>query len=193
MNYCSNCGRENHDHCICLSGNPISKNKVLLVYILTIVVPMTILILKRNSSVFDIAYPFYGGIALSIVLLILTILNFVTKQSYLALFFGCHQSVNRTIHIKKHSLPICARCLGIYLGVFPSVILFYLFTRPYYTVILFSLPLIIDGYIQKKGILYSDNKRRLITGLLFSPTLVYIYSLFYSLIIYALDSIDKYI
>jgi uncharacterized membrane protein len=189
MAYCTHCGREIHDHCVCLQGNPISKKAALFIYLLTAFVPMTIFIHVRSFSIWQVHYQIYGALSLSIVLIALTLLEVLAKSSYLALFFGCHQSVNRTIHLRSRPLPLCARCLGIYLGVFLSFFISLIHIFPFYVYLLLAIPLLIDGIGQKKKLWVSTNSRRFFTGLLFSNTLVFVYSLFYVFLISVMDSI----
>lgn len=72
----------------------------------------------------------------------------------------CHQRVERSFFFKNYQLPVCARCLGIYIGLFTS-----LFFRFPYAILLIPITYI-DGFVQLKTNYESTNIRRLITGLL---------------------------
>lgn len=83
-------------------------------------------------------------------------------------YWGCHQMPERSFFIKGYQLPICARCTGIIIGEFISFILFMLnFRLSIMVCIVYLLPLILDGTIQYLVKYVSNNRRRLITGLIF--------------------------
>ncbi|MBM7686406.1 DUF2085 domain-containing protein [Defluviitalea raffinosedens] len=89
----------------------------------------------------------------------------------------CHQIPERSFFIGNHQLPLCARCTGIYMGVFLGFL--YLFSRkrwkgnkpPSLKILLFILlswiPMMIDGATSYIGLRASNNIARLITGFLF--------------------------
>lgn len=72
----------------------------------------------------------------------------------------CHQRADRSYHLRNYQMPICSRCLGIYIGYFVGLF-FYL---PKFA-ILFPLTYI-DGFIQIRTKYTSTNFRRLTTGII---------------------------
>ncbi|MDQ0975225.1 putative membrane protein [Neobacillus niacini] len=107
-------------------------------------------------------------------------------------FFGraiCHQLEERSLQVSGEVMAVCARDTGIYIGIFST--LFYLhFSKRKQNVtipsikisfflLLFLVPLIIDGLGSYTHLFESNNPRRLITGVAFGFVLPYfIYPLF---------------
>ena len=89
---------------------------------------------------------------------------------------GWHQRYDRSFVFKGNQFPVCARCTGLFvgylIGLALSIILiqfkFYQFNilYPLAFALFFTALLGIDGFGQLKGKWESNNKRRLITGLL---------------------------
>lgn len=85
--------------------------------------------------------------------------------------FICHRIPERTFNIRGHYFPVCARCTGFYIGAFSYFICVY-FVYVEYTVYLILLafimiiPSFFDGFTQFIGSRESNNKLRLLTGLL---------------------------
>ena len=100
----------------------------------------------------------------------------MTVRKFLAIAFMCHQLPERSFHIKGWQFPLCARCTGILFGYIVGIIvacitdcsnsLWYL---------LFIIPMTVDGIIQLKLKIESNNIRRLITGLLGGIGIVYLF------------------
>lgn len=93
----------------------------------------------------------------------------------------CHQMPERTFFIDGHYLPLCARCTGIYIGIFSSL-LFLAVTKKFgsnqipsinisIVLLLFLFPLIIDGFGSYLGLYSTNNVIRLLTGIMFGATL----------------------
>jgi uncharacterized membrane protein len=85
--------------------------------------------------------------------------------------YFCHQNPKRTLSIKGHYFPVCARCTGFYISIFVYTIFAMCFSMNYTlsTTILGFLLLIpcgIDGISQLFELIESNNILRLITGLL---------------------------
>jgi uncharacterized membrane protein len=84
---------------------------------------------------------------------------------------GCHQLHERSFFFYGYQFPVCARCTGLFMGQIMGLSLFYFFLR-FDLKILFILAFIsllalgIDGILQLKKIYFSNNLRRLITGIL---------------------------
>lgn len=81
-------------------------------------------------------------------------------------YWGCHQLPERSFSIFNYQLPICARCTGIIIGGFISLILIPFIDLPYYALIMI-IPMILDGFIQLKTSYESNNFKRFITGFLY--------------------------
>ena len=88
----------------------------------------------------------------------------------------CHQKPERSFFLGKYQFPFCARCSGIIFGVLIGLVFFLLVQyENYYLMILLWIPMIIDGLVQKYTSYLSNNKRRLITGLLFGFGYIYVF------------------
>lgn len=183
---CHHCGRElNQSSCSCLHTTPLKKYEVVMIVALLLMLPgFFYSFLSVDTPVFKLDYLLIGSIILSSILVLLTILEIVLKRPYLALLFGCHQFISRTIKLFKKPLPLCARCSGIYVGVLLSVFVFYISDLGLLMSLLLGIPLIIDGVLQKKFNINSNNTRRFITGLLFGFAFVALYSAYNASMIY---------
>ncbi len=87
----------------------------------------------------------------------------------------CHQDPGRSFHVMGATLPVCARCTGIYLGFFIAWAAWGMAplerrTRPVSSTLLFAgiSPLVIDGLLNLSGILYSPAWLRAVTGFIFA-------------------------
>jgi uncharacterized membrane protein len=88
----------------------------------------------------------------------------------------CHQLPERSFHAGSLSIPVCARCEGIYIGFFISAIfLFLMFKRKesdlprvYIVVILclFIISTVVDGGLSYLGLIKTNNTLRYLTGFL---------------------------
>lgn len=98
---------------------------------------------------------------------------------------GCHQMENRSFSFKGYQFPVCARCTGVFLGEFISIILIILNIK---INIIFSIILLVvmglDWFIQYIKILESNNIRRVITGTFGGIGLTFIY---YYIIVYIIE------
>ncbi len=177
--YCGKCGRKRTENCICLGGTPLKRIETLIILIVFQGVFLTVL-LRDSTLIFFGDYVLLSRIAvfLGLFSLALSILTIIFRRSYLALFFGCHQSSKRSFRFNGCFFNICSRCSGIYIGFFTSSLLF-LIRPPLYLLTLMALPLIFDGLIQKYTSYESNNTRRFVSGLLFSSLFVVIFTYFY--------------
>lgn len=81
----------------------------------------------------------------------------------------CHRRKDRTIRISGKYFPVCARCTGVYLGIF-FFFLFQFFIKIELTFnilimsLLFMLPMTIDGLTQLFRLRESINSIRLFSG-----------------------------
>ena len=81
-------------------------------------------------------------------------------------FSGCHQMPERSFFIGDYQVPLCARCTGIVIGHMIGMIVAAFREVPMVT-LLAAIPLMLDGTIQKFTSYESNNKRRVITGILY--------------------------
>jgi uncharacterized membrane protein len=102
-------------------------------------------------------------------------------------FFGraiCHQIEERSLLASGKTLSVCARDTGIYLGIFSTFIYLFLLKRNQiitipsikvsFFLLLFMVPMMIDGLGSYAHLFESNNERRLITGLGFGFVLPYL-------------------
>ncbi|WP_052352882.1 DUF2085 domain-containing protein [Neobacillus dielmonensis] len=101
-------------------------------------------------------------------------------------FFGraiCHQIKDRSLQLSGTTLSVCARDTGIYIGIFSSLMYLHLYKRKRsitiptikvsFFLLLWMVPLIIDGFGSYAQLFNSSNSRRLLTGLCFGLVLPY--------------------
>jgi uncharacterized membrane protein len=101
-------------------------------------------------------------------------------------FFGraiCHQLEDRSLTVSGEVLAVCARDTGIYIGIFSTMIYLHFFKRRQNTTIpsikisflllLFLVPLMVDGLGSYTHLFESNNPRRLLTGIAFGFVLPY--------------------
>lgn len=88
---------------------------------------------------------------------------------------GCHQLPERSIFIKGHQLPLCARCTGIVIGEIVAIPLWFLYPVSFIPAIALGLPLVVDGTLQYWYLLPSTNLRRLFTGIFAGYGLMTVY------------------
>ncbi|MFP7297327.1 DUF2085 domain-containing protein [Neobacillus niacini] len=95
----------------------------------------------------------------------------------------CHQLEERSLQVSGRSLAVCARDTGIYIGIFSTLIYLHVSKRKQsitipsiktsFTLLLFLVPLIIDGLGSYTHLFESTNPRRLVTGIFFGFVLPY--------------------
>lgn len=97
---------------------------------------------------------------------IVTVGQIVINLKVLTDIVPCHRMKSRSITIKGHTLPLCARCTGILLGYlfFPFLFFFGLYF-PLWLGILLNFPMVLDGWTQKRQFRESNNRLRFITGI----------------------------
>ncbi|MDD3394962.1 MAG: DUF2085 domain-containing protein [Anaerotignum sp.] len=93
----------------------------------------------------------------------------------------CHQMAERSFILDGKQLPVCARCTGIYSGIFFSMIFFLIFGRlkgnkPYskWGMLLGALsfiPISVDGFFSYLGFWESTQLLRVVTGALAGASL----------------------
>ncbi|MEH7247247.1 DUF2085 domain-containing protein [Neobacillus niacini] len=96
----------------------------------------------------------------------MTVAQIVTRLKWIVFLIPCHRIEDRCLTIKGYTLPLCARCTGILAGYlfFPFLLLFDL-SFPLWLGILLNLPMVIDGWTQKRKFRMSNNSLRLSTGI----------------------------
>ncbi len=82
----------------------------------------------------------------------------------------CHGMVTRCLTLYGAPMPICARCTGIYIGLFAGLVAFLVwphFEEKWARAAMFiaAAPMAIDGITQATGLRESTNPLRLATGL----------------------------
>ncbi|MEH7011676.1 DUF2085 domain-containing protein [Neobacillus niacini] len=99
--------------------------------------------------------------------LIVTVDQIVIKLKWLINLVPCHRMKSRSLTIKGYTLPLCARCTGILLGYlfFPILIVVNL-NLSLWLGILLNIPMVLDGWTQKKKLRKSNNPLRLSTGII---------------------------
>lgn len=180
--YCRSCGREVGNADSCLHNAHLSLFDKIFLYVLVVFMPITVFVYLlgyKDIEYLNNQYQFIGNLVLIVILIILLIAYYAFHKSYLVLFFGCHQMTTRSFKLKDKYFILCSRCSGILLGIFLSIFLtkYNINNQIHYLIILgLGLPLVLDGLIQKHTKYKSSNLVRFITGLLFGPTLILIYS-----------------
>lgn len=166
----------------------LKRFDVWILYALLLITPTFILGIKSlHVNAYAVDYFKATAYFLSSYLIFITVIGYYIKRPYVTLFFGCHDRCDRRFHVIHHLLPICSRCTGIFVGIFLSIVLSY-FNLPFYIYLILGIPLLIDGYIQFLGIL-SNQKRRFITGVLFGPSIVFMFGLYNITIVFILKSL----
>jgi uncharacterized membrane protein len=83
------------------------------------------------------------------------------------LIWHCHKIPERCFNVFGRPIPLCARCLGVYIGYFLSIALFLFNVLPSYLISMLMIGTILtDWYLQQGFHLMSTNPRRLFTGIL---------------------------
>ncbi len=101
-------------------------------------------------------------------------------SKFLKIFFMCHCRKDRSFFYKGKQFPICARCtgelIGMILGIFIAIKIKDL---NWFYIILLSLPLVLDGFIQLLTSYESNNLKRVITGFLFGIAFIFLFLKFH--------------
>lgn len=97
-------------------------------------------------------------------------------SKFLKILFMCHCRADRSFFYKGKQFPICARCTGELIGMIIAIpIAFKIKDLSWIYIILLSLPLILDGFIQLLTKYESNNFKRVVTGFLFGIALIFIF------------------
>jgi uncharacterized membrane protein len=174
MAHCEKCGRDSS----CLHTSNISNIEIYILLAVTVIMSQGSFFLSKYiyGELNNYQIITTGAIALSIYLIILLIIYYGFNKQYIALFFGCHQKIDRSfINKDKKPFILCARCTGILIGILISSLLYSIISNVYLWLLL-MIPLLIDGMIQKRTDYRSNNIKRLLTGILFGPGFVIVFS-----------------
>lgn len=185
--FCTYCGRSEGNECHCQYNKKIHPTEAWILLISFLVIPFFVsgnLII--NGEYEWISFVQITNIWVSAYLIVVAIFTFLFKKSYLALFFGCHQKIERTLNIFGHPLNICARCTGIYIGILAANLLF-MFIHPSLILFILGVPLLVDGILQKRTDYFSTNFRRLMTGVFFGPSVILIFTGIHHMIIVSIQ------
>ena len=79
---------------------------------------------------------------------------------------GCHQMPERSFFYKGYQFPLCARCTGLVIGYLMGILIYFLKIINWEIAILLCIPLVIDGGSQYLKWRMSNQRHRLITGIL---------------------------
>ena len=79
---------------------------------------------------------------------------------------GCHQMPERSFFYKGYQFPLCARCKGLVIGYLMGILIYFLKIINWEIAILLCIPLVIDGGSQYLKWRMSNQRLRLITGIL---------------------------
>lgn len=83
-------------------------------------------------------------------------------------FAFCHRRQDRSLKISRYTFPLCARCTGLWLGFVMGLSLRVAgLHTPLVFAVALMLPLIADGLTQLVGFRMSNNRLRLLSGVLF--------------------------
>ncbi|WP_250277771.1 DUF2085 domain-containing protein [[Clostridium] colinum] len=94
-------------------------------------------------------------------------------EKFLKILFMCHCMPDRSFFYKGKQFPICARCTGQLIGVIVGIIFIVKLKdiKGIY-IILLTMPLILDGFIQLLTNYESNNIKRVITGFLLGIVII---------------------
>ena len=86
--------------------------------------------------------------------------------------FGCHQIPDRSFSWRGRQIPLCARCSGVLIGPL-FVPLYYYFGNPLIATVCLSA-FLVDVLSQLVGLRESNNWLRLVTGVGFSASVLFL-------------------
>jgi uncharacterized membrane protein len=103
----------------------------------------------------------------------------VASVLYLSFAWTCHQIPERSFSLEGHSLAVCHRCFGIYLGLFLGSLVENRFVRlslsiRRFCVLSASAPILLDALLPYTGIWSGTSVSRFGTGLLFGSIISYL-------------------
>lgn len=109
----------------------------------------------------------------------------IYSMKFFSRIWGCHQIPERSFFLFGYQLPLCARCMGIFLGSICYLGIKYFYQFNIFESIVLMLPMIIDGFYQLITSYESNNYKRVSSGFLFGTGMCnMMYVVFVSLINY---------
>ncbi|MFB6075545.1 MAG: DUF2085 domain-containing protein [Candidatus Aenigmatarchaeota archaeon] len=100
-------------------------------------------------------------------------MNLKRIRDYIILKIGslCHRKESRSFHTNSHQSIVCTRCSSIYIGFLLTFVFLLLYGFYYVNIsiifaILLIVPIIIDGLTQAMKYRKSNNKLRIVSGLM---------------------------
>jgi len=93
--------------------------------------------------------------------------NLLNTLEVLFLKWPCHRDPEKSLSFFSRTMPICARCFGIIIGMPLGILVVYLgLFSSRWVGLIFIGPLLIDGSTQQMGYRSSNNFMRITTGFL---------------------------
>ena len=123
----------------------------------------------RHKSGLILLQFFFGLILLLVILPALATdpaLSGLSQMAYLLFDPFCHQLALRSFHINGVQLAVCARCTGVYLGLFTGGLIFMFLKKPMPKTLLLPMALLaLDGLLNFAGIINTPAWGRFGIGL----------------------------
>ena len=79
---------------------------------------------------------------------------------------GCHQRPERSFFFHGRQCPVCARCMGVWIGYGVGLLVLLLWQPPFWLSCALAGVMLLDWTVQRVGWRESTNARRLATGIL---------------------------
>lgn len=100
-------------------------------------------------------------------------LTSISAPLYKFFSYLCHQQAERSFHFHAHQFAVCARCFGVYFGLFSGFLIYPLFRRieeieplPRFWLFLALIPIGIDWSLGIFGIRENTYLSRFVTGMI---------------------------
>jgi uncharacterized membrane protein len=101
----------------------------------------------------------------------------ISAPIYKFFSFICHQIDSRSFHVENHQFAVCARCFGVYFGLFLGFVIYPLIRRvdeieplPRFWLFLAMIPIGIDWSLGVFGIWENTHLSRFLTGMILGVT-----------------------
>ena len=105
-------------------------------------------------------------------------LNHISGYLYFLFEPVCHQIPERSLFLSSEPLAVCTRCFAIYFVAFLILVFFVAQKKIHHInpnwVILFTVPTIMDFLMEKFGLYINLPVVRILTGLIFGASLIYL-------------------
>jgi len=151
----------------------ISLVEKLILFILILIAPLHAIVINtlNKSDITTVNFYFITSIVIASLFSVMIFIQIIFKRPYITIVLGCHQKCERSFKWVHHYLGICARCTGILIGVIITPLITIIPINKLFYVILIT-PLIVDGLFQHYTNYESNNVKRIITGIMFGPSMV---------------------